>query len=68
VRVAKNGTTLVESEAQSTTSSNNRSENIKFQCVVELVETNYIEVFIANQTQANAVTVTELSVIIEALN
>jgi predicted RecA/RadA family phage recombinase len=68
VRVAKNGTTLIESEAQSSTSSNNRSENIKFQCVVELVETNYIEIFIANQTATTAVTVTELSVIIEALN
>jgi hypothetical protein len=67
-RIAKNGTTLPESESQATTSATGRNENFFSQAIVELTTNDFIEIFIANQTNANSLLATELNVIIEALN
>ena len=63
VRIAKNGTTITESESQATTSSTGRNENFYCQVLVELAENDFIELFIANQTNANSLLVTELNVL-----
>lgn len=67
-RVAKNGTTIAESESQATTSATGRNENFFSQAIVELNTNDFIEIFIANETNANSVLVTELNFIVEALN
>lgn len=67
-RIAKNRTTIQESESQTTTSSSGRNENFLSQAIVELTTNDFIEIFIANATNANNLLVTELNFIIEALN
>lgn len=66
-RIAKNGTTIAESESQVTTSGSGRSENIKSICVTGLVTNDYIEIFVQNSTATNNVTVSELNFIVEPL-
>ena len=68
IRIAKNGTTIAESEAQSTTSATGRNENFPCQAIVELTANDFLEVWIANATNANNLLVTELNMIVEALN
>jgi hypothetical protein len=68
VRAAKNGTTIAESESQATTSSTGRNENFYSQAIVELTTNDFLELFIANSTNANNLLVTELNMIVEALN
>jgi len=68
VRIAKNGTTIAESEAQATTSATGRNESLPSQSIVEMTTNDFIEIFIANATNANNLLVTELNVVIEALN
>jgi hypothetical protein len=68
VRIAKNGVTIPESEAQATTSQSGRNENFPSQAIIEMVENDYVEIFIANDANANSLLVTELNVVIEALN
>jgi hypothetical protein len=67
-RIALNGTTIDDSEAQVTTSSAGRNESLPSQTIVEMTTNDYIEIFIANGTNANSILVTELNVVIEALN
>jgi hypothetical protein len=68
VRAAKNGTTIAESESQATTSATGRNENFYSQAIVELTTNDFLELFIANATNANNLLVTELNMIVEALN
>lgn len=68
IRIAKNGVTIAESEAQSTTSATGRNESFPCQAIVELTANDYLEVWIANATNANNLLVTELNMIVEALN
>lgn len=63
VRIAKNGTTLAESESQATTSASGRNENFFCQTLVSLAQNDFIELFIANNTNANNLLVTELNVL-----
>ncbi len=65
---SKNGTLLPTSETYTTTDGNGRRENVAIQTVTALVDGDYIEVFVENDTNTNDITVAELSVIIEALN
>lgn len=67
VRIAKNGVTLTDSEAQATISANGRFENLKCQTIIEMTTNDFIEVFVANSAVTN-ITAQELNVIIEALN
>ena len=68
VRAAKNGVTIAESESQATTSGTARNENFYSQAIVELATNDYLELWIANATNANNLLVTELNMIVEALN
>jgi hypothetical protein len=68
VRIAKNGTTLAESESQATTSAIQRNENFFSQTFVELAPNDFIEVYITNATNANNLLCTELNVMIRAVN
>jgi hypothetical protein len=66
VRIAKNGTTLAESESQATTSATARNENFYCQTIVSLAPNDFIELFIANATNANNLLATELNVLVRA--
>lgn len=68
VRITKNGTTLAESEAQATTSATNRNENFFCQTIVQLAQNDFIELFIANNSSALNLLVSELNVVIRAVN
>lgn len=63
VRIAKNGVTIAESESQATTSASSRNENFYCQALVTMAQNDYLELFIANQTNANSLLVTELNVL-----
>ena len=66
VRIAKNGTTIADSESQATTSASGRNENFFCQTIVSLATNDFIEVFIANNTNANNLLATELNLIVRA--
>ncbi len=66
--IAKNGTILTESEVYITTGGSGRAEGGKIQAILQLVTNDYIEIFVENSTTAANITVTELSVIVEALS
>lgn len=66
--VAKGGTPITNSENYTTAGSTNRSENALTQTVVSLATDEYVEIFVENDSGVSDVTVTELSVIVEALN
>ncbi len=66
VRIAKNGITLAESESQATTSQAGRNENFYCQTIIEMTTNDYVEMFIANNTSANNLLVTELNLVIRS--
>jgi hypothetical protein len=66
--VFKNGTAIAESVVNLTTNDGGRLENGMMQATVEMLDTNYIEIFVENNTSATNITVEDLNVIIEALN
>lgn len=68
IYIAKNGAVLPQSEIYITTSGTGRAEAAKVQVVTEMQENDYLEIWVENATAANNITVTELSVIVEALN
>ncbi|MFW0776262.1 MAG: hypothetical protein ACN2B6_00900 [Rickettsiales bacterium] len=68
IYIAKNGTTLDESEMYVTTGSGGRLENGVCQVLLELETDDYIEVFVENNSAANDITVEDLNLIIEAFN
>lgn len=68
VRIGKNGATAASSEIQVVTSGAGRADAIPVQGVVQLANGDYIEIFIANGTDATNFTVTFMNVIITRLN
>lgn len=68
IYIAKNGTVIPESEIYITTNASGRAEGGVSQVIVELGENDYIEIFVENATSTSDVTISELSVITEALN
>lgn len=66
--VAKNGSIISESVVNLTTNSGGRLENGMMQVTTELIDTDYIEIFVENNTAATNITVEDMNVIIEALN
>lgn len=66
--IYKNGSVLIESTSISTTNSGGRLEGGAIQCLVQLEENDYIEVWVENNTGANDITVEDLNLIIQALN
>jgi hypothetical protein len=59
--VAKNGVVDASSEIQATTDGNGKSEGISCQTIVEMIETDYIEIWIANNSGSNDITVQQLN-------
>jgi hypothetical protein len=66
--IAKNGTVAGETEMYITTNGAGRAEAAKVQGVFELNTNDYLEIFVENSTASTNITVTDLSVIMEALN
>lgn len=66
--IAKNGTVLGNSEQYITANASGRAEGGSVQCIVELATTDYLEFWVENATAATNITVSELSVIAEAIN
>jgi hypothetical protein len=66
IRIAKNGTTIADSESQATTSQAGRNENFFCQTIATLVPNDFIEMFIANNTTVNNLLATELNLIVRA--
>jgi hypothetical protein len=67
--VAANGSIVASSKNSSTLNSGTgRAENVSCQAIVSLNPGNYIEMFIANDTDTTSITVVDLNVIIERLN
>jgi hypothetical protein len=65
--VAKNGTTISESEMQTTTSGTGRSESITCQTILELATSDYVEIFCSNESGTQDVTVEYLNVIVKGI-
>lgn len=68
IYIAKNGTLITESEVYITTNAGGRAEGGVAQTIVALTQDDYIEIFVENSTAIANITVSELSVIVEALN
>lgn len=66
--IAKNGTTLNDSEMYATTSGSGKAESITVQTVVEAAENDYFEVWIENTSGTDNITVTFLNVVAKGLN
>lgn len=66
--IAKNGALLPESEVYITTNAGGRAEAGMCQVIIAMVASDYIEVWVENDTSTSDVTVSELNVIVEALN
>jgi len=64
--VAKNNSVISFSESYSTANAAGRVESVSGQTIVSLATNDYIEVFVQNESGIRNITVTELSVIIEA--
>lgn len=67
VYIAKNGTVLNESETYLTTNASGRLENGVVQVLTALDDTDYIEVFVENNTATTNVTVADMNVIVGEL-
>jgi hypothetical protein len=65
VYVAKNGTTLPESEVYVTANSAGRAESAVVQAIVSLAQNDYIEIFVENSSSVVDITVSELNVAVE---
>lgn len=68
LRVAINGTTLVDSTARFVTSGSGAASNIGTQALVTLNPNDFVEIFVTNDTAANNITVTDLNVTVTRLN
>ncbi len=68
IRIAKNGTTVSSSQEHVTTGSGGRAENVFVQCIIELDENDYVEMFVANNSDTTNITVVDMNLIIERIN
>lgn len=68
IRIAKNGVTIAESEAQATTSGVTRNESFPCQAIIEMTTNDFVEMWVNNTSSALNILATELNVIVEALN
>lgn len=66
--IAKNGVVSAPTEMYITTGGTGRAEGAKVQGVFDLSTNDYIEVFTENNSAVNNIVVTDLSVIIKAIN
>lgn len=68
VYVAKNGSTIASSETYLTANTAGRAENGVVQSIVSLAENEYIEIWVENDSAVTNITVSDLNVVVEALN
>lgn len=66
--VALNGTVIDNSETYATANASGRAENTAVQTITELTETDYIEIFVENNSIVSDITVSDMNVVVEALN
>ena len=66
--IAKNGVVEPSSEVYITTNASGKAEGGVCQVILKLEKNDYIEFFVENSSTTTNITVTELSVIVEALN
>ena len=64
--VYKNGSIIPCSEQSVVTSSAGKANAIPFQCLVELEQTQYIEIFVKNATSNTSITLKNINVIIDS--
>jgi len=67
VRIAKNGTTIADSENLTVTSAASRWECLSPQTIVSLATNDYVEIWVSHGTNGSNVTQRTMSLIIEAL-
>jgi len=67
-RIAKNGTTIAESQMSTNSEGVTRSAPLMVQAVVDLSTNDFVEVFVANITDATNVTISDLSVVVNPLS
>ena len=60
-RLAKNGSTIANSEVSKTFTLNTDEETVSLSALVSLATTDYIELFVANETAINNLTVTNMT-------
>ena len=65
IYISKNGTILTDSEVYITTNAGGRAEAATVQTLTTLEDTDYIEIFVENDTSTTNITVTDLNVIIQ---
>ena len=65
IYISKNGTILTDSEVYITTNAGGRAEAATVQTLTTLEDTDYIEIFVENDTSTSNITVTDLNVIIQ---
>ena len=63
VYIAKNGATTAEAKVVVTANSAGRFEDFKVQSLISLSETEYVEVFVANESGTSNITVSDLNLI-----
>lgn len=68
MRVAKNGTTLGESNTLFKTTGSGEASAVGCQVIVSLAPTDYVELWVANDTAATNITVSDLNFTITRLN
>lgn len=68
IYIAKNGTLLTESEVYLTTNAGGRAEAGIAQVITAMTLNDYIEIWVENDTSTTDITVTDMNVIVEALN
>lgn len=66
--IYKNGVISTQSRAKGTTRSNGKAQNFSCQDILQLNENDYIEVYIANNTASQDITVEDLNVVVTRLN
>lgn len=67
VALFKNGSIITESEQETTMSAAGKGQSLPFFAVVELTATDYIEVWVKNETSAGNITLSRLAVIVKAV-
>jgi hypothetical protein len=67
IYIAKNGSIITSSEAYLTTNTANRAENLMVQTLVSLSTNDYVEIFAENATDNSDITVTDLNVVVRAV-
>ena len=66
--IFKNGVAISDSEVHTTANSGGRGENVILQTILQLGDTDYVELWCENHSGANDITVEDLNMIIEVIN